>query len=551
MVRWGALLLLIFAGWWSTLGADLSDDGHNIALAWRMSLGDSPFADEMNLRATGSLLAVPFTWLWTHLFGMTGLVLASRIFFVAVAFGVGFLAYRALRTTLRPVSAAIAVTAPLMALPYHLGQISYNTMPVFGLVLGTAAGFAAVVRRDRRWAFISGVAVAVGVMSFPMILIGGAILLMAVAISSRRRDVVGSLALGSLAVLVPFGLWLLFGISPSLVGDTLRFTLDAQALVPPIEQRGSSVLEVYTFNLGLRKYWPMWGAAFVAALPLLPDRIRAAAIATVPVLAAVPSLHIMFNGLPGVAFGRLAGIYVTVVSLALLLPVSVWAVQRRRRDIVVLICLSLPVALVQVPLIAATTASGPNWGVHVIGVCSLLMALAAGWCEMVAELVPSTQPLIGVLLIVAIGLLLAFKPFKDPFPWLATTRISTGAFAGISTDAAGAARINETSAAAERWVEPGEGVLLYGLAGDYLLTRGDPVTNILWLGNLGGASQATLDYFERSGRTPDVVFVNRGLVDQLGGYDVLASRDPLIAYIIADYHVVDPEASVATVFRRN
>jgi hypothetical protein len=161
LVRWGAVLLAIFACWWSTLGADLSDDGHNIALAWRMSLGDSPFADEMNLRATGSLLAVPFTWVWTHLFGMTGLVLASRIFFVAVAFGVGFLAYRALRTTLRPVTAAIAVTAPLMALPYHLGQISYNTMPIFGLVLGTAAGFAAVVRRDRRWALLCGAAVAV------------------------------------------------------------------------------------------------------------------------------------------------------------------------------------------------------------------------------------------------------------------------------------------------------------------------------------------------------------------------------------------------------
>jgi hypothetical protein len=95
------------------------------------------------------------------------------------------------------------------------------------------------------------------------------------------------------------------------------------------------------------------------------------------------------------------------------------------------------------------------------------MALAAGWCEMVAELVPGTQPLIGALLIVAIGLLLAFKSFKDPFTWLATTRISTGAFAGISTDPAGATRINETSAAAEGWVEPGEWVLLYGLAGDY------------------------------------------------------------------------------------
>jgi hypothetical protein len=146
--------------------------------------------------------------------------------------------------------------------------------------------------------------------------------------------------------------------------------------------------------------------------------------------------------------------------------------------------------------------------------------------------------------------LLALKPFKDPFPWQATTRISTGAFAGISTDTAGATRIAETSAAAERWVEPGDGVLLYGLAGDYLLTRGDPVTNMMWMGNFGSANQATLDDFERSGRTPDVAFVNRGLVDQLGGYDQLASRD-LIAYIVANYHVVDAEASVTTVLRRN
>jgi hypothetical protein len=52
-VLWGAILLAIFACWWSTVGADLSDDGHNIALAWRMSLGDAPFVDEMNPQATG------------------------------------------------------------------------------------------------------------------------------------------------------------------------------------------------------------------------------------------------------------------------------------------------------------------------------------------------------------------------------------------------------------------------------------------------------------------------------------------------------------------
>jgi hypothetical protein len=355
LVRWSAILLAIFACWWSTVGADLSDDAHNIALAWRMSLGDAPFIDEMNPQATGSLLAVPFTWLWTQLFGMTGLVLASRIFFVAVAFGVGFLAYRALRTALRPVTAAIAVAAPLMALPYHLGQISYNTMPILGLVLGTAAGFAAILRRDRRWAFVCGAAVAVGVLSFPLIVVGGVILLVAVLALSRRREVVASVVLGGLAVSVPFGLWLVVGVGPSLVAETLRFTLDYQALRLPVEQRGRLALDAYTFHLGLRMYWPMWGAALFAALPMLPIRARAAAVATVPALAAVPSIHIVFNGASGPLFGKLAGVYVTVLSLALLVPVSVWAVQRQRRDIGVLLCLSLPVAFVQVPLVASTT----------------------------------------------------------------------------------------------------------------------------------------------------------------------------------------------------
>jgi hypothetical protein len=550
-VRWGAILLASFACWWSTFGADLSDDAHNIALAWRLSLGDAPFVDEMNVQATGAFVAVPLTWLWTHLFGMTGLVLAIRLFFVAVAFAVGYLAYRALRSRLRPATAAIAVAAPLMALPYHLGQVSYNTMPILGLVLATAAGLPAVLDRDRRWAAVCGAAAAGAAISYPVVAVGAMILLAAVVMLSRRRDVVVAVLLGGLAVSVPFGLWLLIGVGPSILGETVRLTLDYQALRTPLLERGNVALDVYTFHLGLRKYWPMWVFAAIAALPVPQHRIRAAAVAAVPVLAVVPGLHLMVTGGPGAAFGTLAGVYVTVLSLALLVPVTVWAIQRRRQDIGLLICLSLPVALVQAPLIASTTSSGTGWGVHVIGVSSLLMALAVGWCEMVAELVPRVQPLVIAQLLIAIGLLLTLTPFKDGFPWQLTTRISAGPFAGIATDPGDATRIAETAAAADRWVRPGEGVLLYGLAGDYLLTGGDPVTNLMWLGDFGAANQATLDYFKRVERTPDVVFVNRFLVEQAGGFEELARRDPLIAYIAANYHVVDPEASVTTVLRRN
>lgn len=551
LVLGGAVVLAIFACLWSTLGADLSDDGHNIALVWRLSLGDAPFADEMNTQALGSLLAVPFVWVWTHLFGTSGLVLASRLFFVAVAFGAGFVAYKALRTTLRPVTAAIAVAAPLMALPYHLGQVSYNTMPIIGLVVGTAAGSAAVLTQNRRWAFVCGAATALGVLAFPLVAVGGAILLLAVVALSRRWEVISFLVAGGLSISIPFILWILIGIGLSAVQETLQFTLDYQEVRLPVGERARLAVEAYSSNLGLAKYWPMWAAAFVAAIPTFHRTMRATAAAAIPGLAAIPSIDAVINGQSEVAFGRLAGIYAMGLSLALFVPVIVWVVQQRRHDLGILLALTVPVAIPQVPLIASMTSSGVAWGVHVIGVCSLLMALVVAWCEMVAEWVPRLQPIIVTSVVIVIGTLLVLKPFKDPFPWQLTTRITTGPFAGILTDSNGATRIDETVDAAERWVMPGDGVLLYGLAGDYLLTRGRPVTNIMWLGDFGAVNQSTLDYFARSGRTPDVVFVNRGLVEAKGGYDALARQDPLIAYIVMNYHIVDPQASITTVFRRN
>lgn len=202
---WGAILLAIFACWWSTLGADLSDDAHNIALAWRMSLGDAPFVDEMNSHNTAAGHGGPC--------------------------GGG----------------------PADALPYHLGQISYNTMPILGLVLGTAAGLATVFRQDRRWAFVCGAAIAAGVISYPLIVVGGVILLVAVVGLSRRRAIVVSVVLGGLAVSLPFGLLLLVGVGPSFVRETTQFTLDYQALRLPVEQRGRLAFDAYPFYLGLRK----------------------------------------------------------------------------------------------------------------------------------------------------------------------------------------------------------------------------------------------------------------------------------------------------------
>jgi len=109
--------LVAFAAWRATIGVDFGDGTHVVALAMRMAQGDQPLADELNLQSLGSVAAVPFTWLWLHLVGVDGIVLASRLFYVVLAALAGILAYRALRTGFAAVPAFVAVTVMVLPTP--------------------------------------------------------------------------------------------------------------------------------------------------------------------------------------------------------------------------------------------------------------------------------------------------------------------------------------------------------------------------------------------------------------------------------------------------
>jgi hypothetical protein len=541
-----AVLVVLFLCWRATFGVSLSDDGHLVAIAYRFSLRDQPFVDEMNVQSLGSLLAVPFTWLWTHLFGLSGLGLASRYFYIAVAVACGVLAYRALLTSFRPVPATVAVAAPLLALPYNLPLVSYNTMPVLALVVGASAGLAAVRTGRLLWAVVCGAAAAVGVVSFPQMLPGGLILLHVVAVLAHRGRVLGGLALGGGAVAVPFLAWLLLVPGTELVRATLDFTLAYQEQRVPTGERLALAVAGYLSNLGQLKFLPMWLAALLASLPFLPMRLRAGFVALVPVLAAVPSVKVLFDGEEALAFGKAAGTYAVIVALALLVPVGVWAIQRGSGAVGVLVGIGLPIALLQVPLIAATTSSSAFWGVHAVGSSALLLGLIAGWCCFVAELGAVVEWLAGLSIIASLAVLMALKPFFDPFPWQLTARIDSGAFAGIATRPDVARLVEAITEQSDALVRPGEGVMYYGVPGSYVLSQGRPVTPIIWMTDYGAANQASVEYFQRTGRTPDVVFVNSVWAERAGGWDKLAAKDPLIRYVLDNYHrVYGPPSSLA------
>lgn len=533
-VRLAAGLLVAFALWRATQGADLSDDGHVTALALRLSRGDEPFVDEMNIQALGSLPAVPFTWAWTALFGTSGLVLASRVFFVCAAALAAWIAYRALRTGFRPSIAAVGASAPLLAPAYNLLVVSYNTVPLLALVVGAAAGFAAI--RTRRWAWgaVSSGAIALGITCYPPMVVAGSLLLLLVLVLSRSRPVaLGVIAAGA-AVAVPAALWFLWGIGVPAIQATLDHTNSFLAARLTARERLELSTTFYGDNLWRRRYWPAWGLAILASIPRLPARLHATLVCGIPVLVVAGSLLSFTEDTPA-PFGRVTAVSAVVITATLLVPVVVFAIGNARGDLGQLLTLALPGSLVQAGVVLLTTSSGPAWGIPYIGLAPLFLAVTVGWLSIVERGHRLAPAVAGASLVVALALLLALKPFKDPYPWELGGRIASGAFAGVSTTSTTVAGIGETTRSIEATVRPDQGLLIYGNPGAYLLTEARPVTPLLWLVNNGKANQFAVDYLESRGERPDVVLVHENQVHSAGGWAGLEAQDPLIAWLRTAY----------------
>jgi hypothetical protein len=533
LVLAGVIAVAVYACWRVTLGIDFGDGGHAVALAVRMAQGDVPFADEMNIQALGSVLAVPFTWLWTQVVGLDGVVLASRFWYLLVASGAGYLSYRALRTALRPVAAATMVAVALIPSPYNLLLVSYNTMPALGMVVATSAGFAAIRTHSARWAVVSGLGLSLAVVSHPVMIPAGVIFAVTVAWRARDRAVVRALAVTILgaAVLVIGWVVVVPGLSEAL--ETYRASVDYQAPRLPPRSRLEWYLRVYRDTVLSLEYLPMWILVVTAAV-VRPVRLRALALAGIPLAAAFPSFWLLANDRHQ-SVGASSGSYATIVVGALLIPGVVWVRRTRDRDLGLLLLLTVPVAVVTTPLIAMTTSAAPHFGATVaplaplLGVLMLIVLTAAGqaWPSSARPLMVAAG---AVVLFLAVQ---SLYTFRNGAPWDMTATVSSGPNAGLRTTPGYAQLDGNLDDTLARWVCPGESILVQGSPSAYLFVDARMDTSILWLGDFGSANQATVDWFERSGREPDVAFVVDGYVRANGGWDEMVARDPLVAHLAA------------------
>lgn len=537
LVTTGTILLVAFALWRATTGADLADGTHVVALAMRMAQGDAPLSDELNLQALGSLVAVPFTWLWLQVVGVEAVVLASRVFYVLLALGVGSLAYRGLRTGFPPVLAFLAVSLMLLATPYSLLLTSYNSGPVLGLGLATCAAFAALQRGSGRWAALAGVALAFSVLSHPATLPPAALLAVLVLVLARRGQVVRGLLTGGLGASLLVVLAVLAGPGLGALVDTVAFTIDYQAdRIPPAERLLRSV-GMHAEGLLAWRNLPALLLAVVPVVPRVALRWRLTAAAAAPLALAAAVIWAAHRAEPGeLHLGEVSSAY--LVLLAVLLTPGVVLVVRevddaRLRRLLVLTLSPAVVGLVSLSLVSSASA---KWGVAAAPVQPLLGASVLIVLFLLARHRGRTVALLagGAVLVSLLGVH-TNRVFWDTQPWRLDARVTQGPLAGLLTQESTLRQDCETRQAVERWVGPGDSVFFWSAAAGYTYSTAPMDTPILWFADFGAANAVGVEWMTAHDRWPDVVFVHRGILEAVGGWDQVIQRDPLLAAVDRDY----------------
>lgn len=545
-----ALAVIALAVLRATMGVNLYDGSYYVVVPLRMAQGARIFADEMAVQALGSLVAVPFVKIWSALFGLSWISLAVELYYIVIASIAGFFAYKLLRPTFRPAVAALAVGLPLLAPPYHLIAPSYNTVAELSFLLATCLAFAAVRDTGRGKAAGVGIALVVGTLSYPPLIVAAVAFFAAFAVLARhKRRLIFDALLAGVVTGAVCAAALFSAVSVAELRAALAF---AAANVGHI---GSplSKLRYYVNHVivALVSVWllPMWVLALAASIPAVPRRLRAVALAIVPLAAALPGAVLVAKA-DGFTFGTAAATWFITFVAGAVVPVTVWAIRRGRWPVLQLMAMTAPFAAIGFLTIAYSTNSSWHRGVPVIALASFGIGLIGGWGEALEESGPWTISAGAACALVAVLGLLFATIFGDSGLLLPRTYIASGPYAGLTTSLEHAQELADIQAAGHRWVKPGDRVLFLGIRDGYLLVGGTIDTSAVWLPP-EKSDQAAVDYFTRPGNHwPDVVFVDDSPIIEDGGYAEHASRDPLFARVLAGYARVGNAGTLSVYVRK-
>ncbi len=324
---------------------------------------------------------------------------------------------------------------PLLALPYHLFAPTYNTVAQLCFTLSVVLGWASVRDRRRAFAAASGVMLAFGTAAYPPLAAAAVVLLATYAIMARSRTLALSALGGAALVGTAIALAITFGLSVDDLRRALAFTTsNAGGIGAPLDKLRSSLGRLAD-ALASRWLWPMWALALVASIPPLPTRLRAAALAAIPLAAAAPGVAVLARS-DTLTFGSSTSTWMITLTAGIALPAVLWAWRTGQRDYMRLVAHAAPFALTGFASIAYATSSSWNRGTGSVALAPLTLGLLLCWSTALAEeWGPGLQWTAGlVTLLVAFGLLTA-NIFGDPLTLKSHELVTKGPYAGVTTSA--------------------------------------------------------------------------------------------------------------------
>lgn len=542
-----AFVALIAMAYRASVGVSLYDDTHYVTMALRIANGTRLFIDEMSLQSPGFLVPAAFAWLWTRTVGMTGLVLAYRMFYVVLACGTATIVYRALRGSFRPTVAASAALIPLMCPPFNLIAPSYNTMAMLGAAIAFASGYRALRDGGRLAPTLAGAGMAFAAVSYLPLSVAMLVLFMTLLALGRDRRLAGWTLLGAAAVLVPVLAFLVPPLRAADLQTTLAYaSSNVRDFSSPLAKLGGQVglmLHALTFP----QAWAMCAMVVLASLPRISRWLRTVAFLSLPLAAAVPGLVWLEQETPHLVFGTSASGWLMAFTLGAALPVVLWARREHRRDLGRLLLLAAPSSVVGLIVVGYSTDAALARAVLVVGFVPLSIAVMAGWVTALDDLGGRAVRRVGLIAVLASVIVLLFATaLDDGSPLTFHSRINQGAYAGMRMSAMRRAELVDLREAGRKYIEPGDRVTFLGERTGYLLVGGRPYTNAVWL-YPGASDAAALAYFARRGAMPDVVFVDTPAYRK---FHIPAASDPFLQRVVREYRFVDSVASFNVFVKR-
>ena len=539
-----AVAVVVLVAIRTQFGISFFDDSFYAAVPMRLASGAHLFTDEATIQAIGSLVAVPFTVAWRGLFGLNGIVLALRLFYVALAAALGWAVVRALKPSFGALVSTVAVCSVLLAPAYNTFAVSYNTTAQLASMLSLSLVVAAWRDGSRVAACGAGALTAMAAVFYPPFAVAALPTAVVAIVLLRKRWLWLWLIGGAAAALGVGAAWLLLTVPAADVTRAINHAFGVGyaggGTSVTIADRVALALRDASRIAHSRSWWPAMGLSVLVAIPLRSVRVRAVLATVLPLAVAIPGYLALTRGTPW-TFGVPVLSYLLAFTLSLVPLALVTGVRRdaRRPDLRVFLLLTGVFSACAVPLVLVTTSAGFVGGMSGLGATPFALAAGICWLVLIGEWAGSRAVFAAVAVLLAVQLALLFSmAYKDGAPLALKTRVAHGAVAGILTTPERAADIAGVERALGKVIKPGSRLLVVNAPLVYALTDARPFTYSTWV-NPGPSDVGVVDYYQRVGMTPDIVVVSRGFMSAANDSVPADPGDPLLSWVAGRYEVVD------------